>query len=172
MKRLMLVALLTLTACSGGDPASDLADDTMSIAGAEAEAMKNIEAVALPAWAPPPPVSGSCSSEMCAVNQVQFRERDWPSAWRGAYQGQRNVAFCLSTGCEGAVLLDRSAACAWRAVIIETNAADADETDADNLDSDCGKLTDSQRALSVKKADQIIATLRANAGRKREVLMP
>lgn len=42
---------------------------------------------------------------------------------RGDYGAQRNVAFCMKTSCDGAVQIDVVAACAWRTVIVASDAA-------------------------------------------------
>lgn len=75
---------------------------------------------------------------MCKANVAEFRS-DWKKAHRGDYQAQRNVAFCLARGCDGAVGVDPVHACAWRIVIMASNGP-VDGGDAANLRNECGSL--------------------------------
>lgn len=75
---------------------------------------------------------------MCKANVAEFRS-DWKKAHRGDYQAQRNVAFCLSRGCDGAVGIDPVQACAWRILIMASNGP-VDGGDAANLRNECGSL--------------------------------
>lgn len=58
--------------------------------------------------------------ELCAATVESFRD-DYVNARKGDYPAQRNVAFCLYDGCDGAVIVDRTEACAWRMVIQGTD---------------------------------------------------
>lgn len=57
----------------------------------------------------------------------------------GQYQGQRNVAFCLSDGCSGAIRVNKILGCAWRFVILESGHFSIDTTDTSNLQYYCGQ---------------------------------
>jgi hypothetical protein len=127
-------------------------DSDPAIAKASEEAISNTPARTLAKDAPPPPILGSCQSKDCAFDQVAFVNREWPGAWAGDYQRQRNVAFCRKTGCNGSVEINRLEACAWRAIILEANAAKSDETDTDNLKIDCGQLDQAEAIAATKKA--------------------
>ena len=63
---------------------------------------------------------------------------EYDDATAGKYQGQRNVAFCLSTGCDNAIQPDKIVGCAWRIVIINSRHAEQDDTDTTNLKHFCG----------------------------------
>ncbi|HEY0122645.1 MAG TPA: hypothetical protein VGC14_12980 [Rhizobium sp.] len=63
---------------------------------------------------------------------------DYGDAIEGKYQGQRNVAFCLSTGCDKAIQPDEILGCAWRIVIAKSGHAELDDADAMNLKVFCG----------------------------------
>lgn len=71
----------------------------------------------------------------CRAGKDEFK-REWPKANRGDYGAQRNVAYCLLRGCDGAVAVDGVAACAWRTVIIASDAA-WDNGDMMNYTADC-----------------------------------
>jgi len=66
-------------------------------------------------------------------------QKEYANAISGAYQGQRNVSFCLSTGCNDAVRQNKILGCAWRIVIIETGHLQADSSDTANLKYFCGR---------------------------------
>jgi hypothetical protein len=74
----------------------------------------------------------------CKVQRGQFRH-DWNKANRGDYASQRNVAFCLRFGCDGAVKVNMVAACAWRIVIIGSDAPWA-RGDLMNYKADCAGI--------------------------------
>ncbi|AYG60188.1 hypothetical protein QD460_17305 [Rhizobium jaguaris] len=63
---------------------------------------------------------------------------DYGDAISGKSQGQRNVAFCLSTGCDKAIQPDKILGCAWQIVIAKSGQAEPDGTDALNLKRFCG----------------------------------
>jgi hypothetical protein len=63
---------------------------------------------------------------------------EYSDAIDGKYQGQQNVAFCLSTGCDKAIQLDKILGCAWRIVIAKSGHAELDAADAANLKVFCG----------------------------------
>ena len=73
----------------------------------------------------------------------------------GDYQAQRNVAFCLATGCGKAAIVDRVRGCAMRHVIIGAAHPEADASDAANLVQDCGSLSTEDRM----KARQVSRSL-------------
>jgi hypothetical protein len=54
-------------------------------------------------------------ASFCQQSAEQFRS-EYPRALRGDYGAQRNVAYCLITGRDGAVRTDRITGCAWRAI--------------------------------------------------------
>ncbi|MVA91601.1 hypothetical protein GOZ80_06145 [Agrobacterium vitis] len=73
--------------------------------------------------------------KMCEVQQAQFIKW-YPLALKRSYQGQRNVAYCQRTGCDSAVQVDVVNACAWRIVIMASDAT-LDSSDASNYRIDC-----------------------------------
>jgi hypothetical protein len=133
---------------------------------ARLEAEKSFPKEALPQNAPAAPVSIVCAEEFCEVKRVEFANRDWPRAWRGDYQGQRNAAYCRSTGCDGAVLLDKIEGCAWRFIINMDNAAKADQSDSANFKNECGRLDAVDLDLAARKADTYHALIAKNKPRQ------
>lgn len=109
----------------------------------------------LPNYAPPVPLTGFCVQDGCEELQKTFARRDWPKAWQGDYQGQRNAAFCRSNSCEGAVQINPVEGCAWRIVILQAHVDESDQTDTANLNIDCGKLDGTARAAAMQKAESI-----------------
>ena len=107
-----LVFAILLAGCSGAEDESapnamqPTAPSEADLEVAQREAREVFEIVPLPEGVPAAPVSGWCSDTVCAVNQVQFAEADWPAAWLGDYDSQRNVAYCLISSCDGAVQIE------------------------------------------------------------------
>ena len=94
----------------------------------------------------------------CKASLTQFRT--WfPKAMRGDYQGQRNIAFCLSTGCDGAVRPRPLTACAWRLVIVSTGSKHVDQGDTANLKNDCGKLDETDRRAAAAQSVALLARM-------------
>lgn len=100
-------------------------------------------AVASPAWADTaadylrPCPSGDA---LCTSSRDQFVEA-FGQAQRRDYQGQRNVSYCLVSGCDGAVAPDRTLGCAWRLVILSSGSPKVDASDEQFLRSFCsGRL--------------------------------
>ena len=81
--------------------------------------------------------------------------KEYPQALRGDYQAQRNVSYCLTTSCDGALKINRPLGCAWRAVILGGNRK-ADNTDVDSFNTYCrGKLTGGDVLLFANHLDTL-----------------
>lgn len=66
----------------------------------------------------------------CEKAQQKAAE-EYRQALRGDYQAQRNTAFCLYSGCLG-YRVDKTAACAWRIVIVASGNPKVDQSDTSN----------------------------------------
>ncbi|MFN3440852.1 MAG: hypothetical protein ACK4Z3_00470 [Rhizobium rosettiformans] len=89
-------------------------------------------------------------------------KRDYEGAISGAYQGQRNVAFCLSTGCDTPGFRKNPVlGCAWRVVIVSSGHLVSDETDGRNMAFYCGPefLDDTGRLMADAQARTILKKL-------------
>lgn len=77
-------------------------------------------------------------------------KKDFTAAYALAHKGdhgaQVTVAFCLSTGCRGAVIIDKVAACSWHIVIANSGAATV--IDGSNLKDTCRPMTEEQKAAA------------------------
>ena len=109
----------------------------------------------LPEGAPKAPITGLCADATCERSMAEFEGKDWPRSWAGDYQAQRNVAYCLSNGCDGAVQVNRTAACAWRMVILAAAHDSAGDGDVVNMKADCGKLDEAGIAAARIKAERL-----------------
>ncbi|WP_187640102.1 hypothetical protein [Bosea sp. F3-2] len=92
----------------------------------------------------------------CESSRKQFNA--WfPKALKGDYQGQRNVAFCLMTGCDEAVNPDWITGCAWRMVLKAGRDRRYDAGDKMNFDVDCGaeRVDTSERADAARIAQAL-----------------
>lgn len=96
----------------------------------------------------------------CAASRnpdnCKYTKESWPDDYKAAtsgdYQGQRNVAFCLSTGCDGAVRINKILGCAWRFVILESGHLSVDSTDTTNLNYYCGPENVDKAGLAAAEA--------------------
>lgn len=99
------------------------------------------------------------TKEFCKSSQQQFIK--WfPRAWKGDYQGQRNVAFFLGRDSDGAVKPNPTLACAWRIVIIASGSPKIDNTDTANLRIDCNKLDPLEKEVATRQAQNIQRNIR------------
>jgi hypothetical protein len=64
-------------------------------------------------------------------------------AYKGDHGAQVTVAFCLSTGCHGAVAIDRVASCSWHLVI--ANSGSTTVLDSSNTRNTCRPMTAAQK---------------------------
>ncbi len=104
-------------------------------------------------------------ARMCPHYQNEFR-RAYQLARAGDYQGQRNVAYMLNTGGNGAVRQNRMQGCAWRVIILSSGHASADAGDTANFQTDCGRLTDPERAAATARAQVIARDIGARPARR------
>lgn len=92
-------------------------------------------------------------------------EKDYNGAIHGDYQGQRNVSFCLSTGCEPlyhkSLRTNPVLACAWRFVILRSGHLQADVTDTTNAEHFCGPeyIDDLGRRTAEAQASRMLKML-------------
>lgn len=108
----------------------------------------------------PNPPLGLCvgKDEMfCQYEQLKA-VREWKAAYSGDYAAQRNVAYCLSNGCDG-LRPDSVHGCAWRLVIIDAADPRMGDTDAGNADVECGRLSESGRKAAAAQAARIAETI-------------
>ncbi len=77
-------------------------------------------------------------------------KKDFTAAYALAHTGnhgaQATVAFCLSTGCRGAVIVDTVASCSWHIVIANSGAATV--IDGSNLKDTCRPMTEEQKTAA------------------------
>lgn len=98
------------------------------------------------------------SARDCEASQAQLK-REWRVALKGDYQAQRNVAFCLRSGCDGAIARNGVFGCAWRMVIVASGSSKVDESDAANAQSDCGALSPIGRVAAEEQAKKLFLTI-------------
>lgn len=92
----------------------------------------------------------------CTAEQGRFVEQYRRSLNRD-YQSQRSVASCLISGCDGAVIVNRSLGCAWRLVILASESPYIDLTDESNRRYDCARLDGpGETALARRQAEALL----------------
>lgn len=102
----------------------------------------------------------TCMIDTASCDRTQAQFREWlPEAYKGDYQSQRNVAYCLSTGCDGAILTKPIKGCAWRIVIVGSGSVDVDQSDTINLEMECGRLSAVEREAAAAQAARILTTI-------------
>ena len=101
-----------------------------------------------------------CSDQQACSADLKEFTRWFPKAMRGDYQAQRNVSFCLSDGCNGAVRKLPITACAWRLVIIASGNKDVDQTDTMNAKFRCGGLDDLEKQAAVAQAETLMKKIK------------
>lgn len=95
--------------------------------------------------------SSTSHAGLCDVTKKGFLS-DWRDAQKGNYQAQRNVAICLTTGCDGAVIVNAIAGCSWR-MIIQASDASLEPTERMSFKDACNlSKTDRRAALAQAEA--------------------
>jgi hypothetical protein len=97
---------------------------------------------------------GAGDPAWCEGNRESF-EREFPLAMKGDYGSQRNIAFCLREGCDGAVQKNPTLSCAWRIVIVASGDPEVSGGDTDNFSLACGGLDRLQLATSLEQAKSL-----------------
>jgi hypothetical protein len=109
----------------------------------------------------------ACSTDD-ASSSCRYSKELWPKdyseAIAGGYQGQRNVSFCLSTGCQGAIVVNKILGCAWRFVILESGHLSADSSDVTNAKYYCGveNVDSAELAAAEAQAKTLLRLLASN----------
>ena len=150
---------LGAAACSQAGEAQSAAVQTPSSSpDSGVDQAKAAEWIAAPVHPAEPPVSACSGSEdpaVCAADRDRFRDKSWPAAWKGDVAAARAVAYCLTSSCDGAVLLNPVQGCAWREVVVASGDAAVTERDADDLERTCAELGEPARGAAKAKAAEI-----------------
>jgi hypothetical protein len=146
-------AIALLAALAAAPAAADPMDDIYGAPDPDAAARAYVEAnrsPSLPDGYTLPYLA--CDDHECLMTQAKLTY-ELPLAYQGDYQSQRNVAYCLTFGCEAfrpALVLG----CAWRVVIQASGSVEVDDSDTLNLRDCLGRIDTLQ-----------VATAKAQAGR-------
>lgn len=103
----------------------------------------------------------TCASDdiSCRSTQKQLKA-EFPRAMKGDYAAQRNISYCLTSGCSGAVDIDKTLGCAWRIVILAGGSTKITSADQSNFHHFCSAdLTDDDRSLSTAQARRLFSTI-------------
>lgn len=93
---------------------------------------------------------------------------NWPNQVNAAFAGdanaQRNVASCLSTGCNGAIHAVPVDGCAWRHLIVDLQEDGIIPTDLSDLAAACGEsiLNDKERARALSQANVLKSLIKTS----------
>lgn len=115
--------------------------------------------IAAPAKADVSDYLKSCSgNETCQFYQDKFKS-EYSSAFKRKYTSQRNVAYMLEdrdSHSEHGVQRNWIAACAWRAVILNSRSKEVDDSDRSNLEFACRRLNAPGRVAAALMADELM----------------
>ncbi len=95
---------------------------------------------------------------LCEISQAEHIVST-KYAYRGLYNAQRNLAFCLGDGCNGSVITDKSRSCAWRIVILASGHPDNDTSDITNLKSCLDDSSPIERTAAQTLAKKLFKTV-------------
>ena len=99
-------------------------------------------------------------TKICEGDQKQFL-REYPKAYEGDYESERNVGNCLQSGCSGALRKNPIQACAWRMVLMTSGSPKVNDLDAADLKIACGRLAEAERQDAAQRAAVITAEIQA-----------
>jgi hypothetical protein len=150
---------IQLGACSAEPPPAK------SAAPPELQKLLNDARVSAPPYdtVPTVPLAVICPSSAadeveCQVNQLGML-KDWPQAWAGSYQAQRNVAFMLSNSSLG-IQAEETQGCVWRIVLTLSGHSEYNGTlDQANYDLECGRLSEVNWAAAKQAATSTFKTI-------------
>jgi len=95
---------------------------------------------------------GVCDTDTCLISKTSTLIA-MKGAYKKDYGDQRNLAYCLSSGCDGAIVPNETVGCAWRIVILASGSAELDDSDQSNFQRFCMRdLTGTQLATAKAQA--------------------
>jgi hypothetical protein len=126
-----------------------------------------VSLVDAPLWPPAADYINSaddCSTSSDAANCESTRKTwttDFDDAIAGRNAAQRTVALCLSTGCDGAIRIDRMLGCAWLRVAIGSAPGGISGSDTINLQRYCSLpyLDDAGQQAAAVEATSLLQML-------------
>ncbi|MDF3837892.1 hypothetical protein P3W85_33905, partial [Cupriavidus basilensis] len=89
-----------------------------------------------------------------AVHAQETAQGLQEKAMRGDFLAQRNLSYCLQSGCLG-LERDRAKACMWRKVIVLSGDRHVTDLDNANLEYVCGKLGAAERDGAMRQAEAL-----------------
>lgn len=103
-----------------------------------------------------------CSAEeTCQFYQTKFKD-EYAGAFKRRYSSQRNVAYMLEdrdSHSDHGVVRNWIAACAWRAVIVNSRSKEVDDSDRSNLEFACRRLPATGKAAAAILAGQLMGEI-------------
>ncbi|MDQ0563343.1 hypothetical protein QO004_005152 [Rhizobium mesoamericanum] len=94
-----------------------------------------------------PPADSYVAKISCLQSDAAERCEQIRAHWTGLYadaiagriESQRTISFCLSTGCDRAIVVLPVLGCAWRQVIAGSHNPKVNDADRANVDRYCGR---------------------------------
>lgn len=102
---------------------------------------------------------GACDTDDCAYDKASSLIA-MKGAYKKDYGDQRNLAYCLSSGCDAAIIPNEPLGCAWRIVILAAGSAELDGSDQSNFKQYCLRtLSGAQLATAKAQAANLYRTI-------------
>lgn len=108
------------------------------------------------------------TEDACKADAVEIRTL-YEKAYKGDYQARRNLAWMLQNGSAG-VRKDVISACSWRMIITTSKSRKVDQSDFDNMNFVCGKLTPQQVSQAKIQGSTLIRRMAAKDPIDKEVI--
>lgn len=149
---------LTLSGCGQNtQPPPAEASPAIAMPSGDLDALEKLSQSGASPYAglPDVPLSTDCLNDdaTCDANRLQMLQ-NWPQAWAGDLQAQRNVAALLSNPSAG-IASDPVQGCAWRQVILDNSPTPPDPSDSGLAATECGRLNDDDRTAADAAARNI-----------------
>jgi hypothetical protein len=94
------------------------------------------------------------ASDVCLTDKAPMTV-DFDFAYKGLYQAQRNMAYCMLSTCHGVLFENKNLGCAWRIVILASGDPEVDDSDSSNLEFCWDKLSASEKLASKAQAGRL-----------------
>lgn len=111
------------------------------------------------------PACGLAKNVDACIKVLDLWKRDWMWAtdphWKNQLVGQRNIAFCLASGCEG-VKTNRLLGCAWAKLVLRSGDPKLGDEDIAFERDACTALTSAgERDVAEAQAGRLLKMLNA-----------
>lgn len=79
------------------------------------------------------PITNCAEADEACITEYAHMLLDLKNAYKKDYQAQRNIGYCLWSGCDGQVQKNATLGCAWVVVLLASGSPKVNELDTKNL---------------------------------------